>query len=166
MILFQFLFFLFCLSQFINTKICYNSMYYCPEGTTCCKGLEGYRCCNGLYGNCCSDGVNTCPFNTICNIKQNNCYYKNMPFVSIEPEFKYDKHLSCEPAKLNFITPTITNYLNCLTKAKETYPIVSTEISNIITSVKSGNYIKCFFQMKDLHRVGLELYTTIRNCFN
>ncbi|XP_054620649.1 progranulin-like [Dunckerocampus dactyliophorus] len=56
-----------------------NSKFYCPKGTSCCKGLSSgsWNCCPYPLGQCCMDGQHCCEYGYTCNISPLSCKPRN-----------------------------------------------------------------------------------------
>ncbi|XP_019745272.1 granulins-like [Hippocampus comes] len=52
-----------------------SSKFFCPQGTSCCKGLssESWNCCPYPLGQCCADGLHCCEYGYTCNIHPLAC---------------------------------------------------------------------------------------------
>ncbi|XP_077405111.1 progranulin-like [Vanacampus margaritifer] len=57
-----------------------SSQFFCPQGTSCCKGLspESWNCCPYPLGQCCADGQHCCEYGYTCNISPLSCSRRNM----------------------------------------------------------------------------------------
>ncbi|XP_061616439.1 progranulin-like [Phyllopteryx taeniolatus] len=57
-----------------------NSKFFCPQGTSCCKGLssESWNCCPYPLGQCCADGQHCCEYGYTCNICPLSCSRRNL----------------------------------------------------------------------------------------
>ncbi|XP_065570758.1 progranulin-like [Artemia franciscana] len=50
-----------------SSVICPGGAYQCPDGYTCCPGIDyPFSCCPLFHATCCSDRVHCCPFNFRC----------------------------------------------------------------------------------------------------
>ncbi|XP_037120570.1 protein FAM133 isoform X6 [Syngnathus acus] len=56
-----------------------SSKFFCPQGTSCCKGLsaESWNCCPYPLGQCCADGQHCCEYGYTCNIHPLSCSRRN-----------------------------------------------------------------------------------------
>ncbi|XP_061884800.1 progranulin-like [Entelurus aequoreus] len=52
-----------------------DAKFYCPQGTSCCKGLSAgsWNCCPYPLGQCCVDGQHCCEYGNTCNISPLSC---------------------------------------------------------------------------------------------
>ncbi|XP_053084539.1 uncharacterized protein LOC113536235 isoform X3 [Pangasianodon hypophthalmus] len=52
-----------------------NSIYSCPDGTTCCRSPSGrWSCCVFRVGQCCRDGLHCCPLGFRCDSTSTRCF--------------------------------------------------------------------------------------------
>ncbi|XP_077363708.1 progranulin-like [Festucalex cinctus] len=56
-----------------------SSEFFCPQGTSCCKGSssESWNCCPYPLGECCADGQHCCEYGYTCNISPLSCSRRN-----------------------------------------------------------------------------------------
>ncbi|XP_049607214.1 progranulin-like [Syngnathus scovelli] len=56
-----------------------SSKFFCPQGSSCCKGLsaESWNCCPYPLGQCCADGQHCCEYGYTCNIHPLSCSRRN-----------------------------------------------------------------------------------------
>ncbi|XP_077446962.1 progranulin-like [Stigmatopora argus] len=73
-----------------------SSQFFCPQGTSCCKGLfsQSWNCCPYPLGDCCADGQHCCEYGYTCSIEPLSCSGKKSPYKK--------KHGSKSPALNNF----------------------------------------------------------------
>ncbi|XP_020360609.1 progranulin isoform X1 [Oncorhynchus kisutch] len=51
-----------------------DTKFYCPSGTSCCKGLTGkWDCCPFPLGTCCADGQHCCEYGYTCDPTSFKC---------------------------------------------------------------------------------------------
>ncbi|GAA6103429.1 progranulin-like [Tachysurus ichikawai] len=51
-----------------------DNVYFCPDGTTCCRTPYGHwSCCPYTLGQCCFDGIHCCPFGYFCDSTFTQC---------------------------------------------------------------------------------------------
>ncbi|XP_043923565.1 progranulin-like isoform X2 [Protopterus annectens] len=52
-----------------------DNLYYCPDGTSCCRRPSGgWGCCPSRAPVCCRDGYHCCPAGYRCDISSTRCY--------------------------------------------------------------------------------------------
>nr|XP_046274670.1 progranulin-like [Scatophagus argus] len=57
--------------------------FYCPAGSTCCKGSKGqWNCCPYPLGQCCSDGQHCCEYGYNCDATSKSCKRGYIQFPS------------------------------------------------------------------------------------
>ncbi|XP_077599902.1 progranulin-like [Stigmatopora nigra] len=58
-----------------------SSQFFCPQGTSCCRGLsaQSWNCCPYPLGECCADGHHCCEYGYTCNITSLSCSGKKSP---------------------------------------------------------------------------------------
>uniref|UniRef100_A0A8C7GJI6 Calaxin n=1 Tax=Oncorhynchus kisutch TaxID=8019 RepID=A0A8C7GJI6_ONCKI len=62
-----------------------DTKFYCPSGTSCCKGLTGkWDCCPFPLGTCCADGQHCCEYGYTCDPTSFKCRkgYSQIPSVN------------------------------------------------------------------------------------
>lgn len=51
-----------------------DSQFYCPKGSSCCKGSKGqWNCCPYPLGQCCADGLHCCQYGYTCDPQSQMC---------------------------------------------------------------------------------------------
>ncbi|XP_061839457.1 progranulin-like isoform X2 [Nerophis lumbriciformis] len=52
-----------------------DAKFYCPQGTSCCKGSSAgsWNCCPYPLGQCCVDGQHCCEYGNTCNVSPLSC---------------------------------------------------------------------------------------------
>lgn len=59
-----------------------DSVFFCPSGTSCCKGPTGkWGCCQYPLGQCCADGLHCCEYGYNCDPSFTTCrkWYSQVP---------------------------------------------------------------------------------------
>ncbi|XP_041757935.1 progranulin isoform X2 [Coregonus clupeaformis] len=59
-----------------------DTQFYCPSGTSCCKGPTGkWGCCPYPLGKCCADGQHCCEYGYTCDPTSYKCrkWYSQIP---------------------------------------------------------------------------------------
>ncbi|TSK31458.1 EF-hand calcium-binding domain-containing protein 1 [Bagarius yarrelli] len=65
----------------IDSTVYCDNIYFCPDGTTCCKSPQGqWSCCPFTLGQCCFDGIHCCPFGYRCDSTSTQCFRDTLSF--------------------------------------------------------------------------------------
>ncbi|XP_029369455.1 progranulin-like [Echeneis naucrates] len=68
-----------------------DTKFYCPAGTTCCKGSTGWSCCPYPLGKCCADGQHCCQYGYTCSPTFKSCIkFSSQVASGVQEEAKTD----------------------------------------------------------------------------
>ena len=87
------------LITFIYSYVPCSFTFFCPDYSTCCRGIYGWGCCPGYSAVCCSDGISCCPPGHYCDLYRRICVYK----ASDSMRFLF-KSSELQPQIINFKT--------------------------------------------------------------
>ncbi|XP_075899999.1 progranulin-like [Nelusetta ayraudi] len=58
-----------------------DHVYYCPDGTTCCRHPKGpWFCCPIPSARCCTDGIHCCPYGYDCDLTYTHCVRQGLRY--------------------------------------------------------------------------------------
>jgi len=80
----KFVFYLFTITNIVQSSLNCTSSFQCAENSTCCSGIKGWGCCAELGAVCCPDGETCCPKSTKCDMKRKKCISKGIKNISYD----------------------------------------------------------------------------------